>query len=94
MVGKRKSPAHFAYNNMIENSPTSFACNSVFVGPNDFKFGTETRFMVFYGAISKFGTNRSYFAWSCFSWSHMQTTNIKSNCGAEALKFICCKPTH
>ena len=34
----------FPYN-IIENSPTSFARNSVFVGPNDFEFGTETRFM-------------------------------------------------
>ena len=29
-----------------ENSPTSFACNSVFVGPNGFKCGTETCCMV------------------------------------------------
>ena len=26
----------------MENSPTSFARNSVSVGPNDFKFGTKT----------------------------------------------------
>ena len=31
-------------NNIIENSPTSFARNSVSVGPNDLKCGTETRF--------------------------------------------------
>ena len=47
--------------NIIENSPTSFARNCVFVGPNDFTFGTETNLMVFL-AISKFGTSRSQFA--------------------------------
>ena len=39
---KEKSP----FSHIIEHSPTSFALNSVFIGPNDFKFGTETRFMV------------------------------------------------
>ena len=47
----------FLYN-IIDNSPTSFACNSVFVGPNDFKFGTETCFMLLL-AISKFMTIQS-----------------------------------
>ena len=47
----------FPYN-IIENPPASFACNSVFVDPNDFKFGRGTRFMVLL-AISKFGVNRS-----------------------------------
>ena len=47
----------FPYNRR-KNSPTSFARNSVFVGSNDFKFGTETRFIVLQ-AISKFRTNRS-----------------------------------
>ena len=32
---------NFPYN-IIKNSPTSFSRNSVFLGPNDFKFGTET----------------------------------------------------
>ena len=36
----------FPSNNIMGNSPTSFARNSAFIGPNDFKFGTETRFMV------------------------------------------------
>ena len=40
--------------NIIENSPNSFARNSDFIGPNVFKFGTETRFMV----ISNFGANQ------------------------------------
>ena len=31
---------------VIENSLTSLAHNSVFIDPNDFKFGTQTRFMV------------------------------------------------
>ena len=31
---------------IIENSPTSFACNSVLVGRNDFKFDTETSLTV------------------------------------------------
>ena len=39
--------------NIIETSPTSLAHRSVFNGPNDFKFGTETGRMVLY-AISKF----------------------------------------
>ena len=41
-VGGYENAHHpiFLYN-IIENSPTSFACNFVFVGPNDFKFGTE-----------------------------------------------------
>ena len=46
----------FLYNYEIENSPTSFAHNSVWIGPNNFKFGTETRFMVLQ-AIPKFGAN-------------------------------------
>ena len=45
MVGKRTPQSIFPYN-IIEHSPTSFAHNSVFIGPNDFKFGTETRFVV------------------------------------------------
>ena len=47
----------FPYN-IIETSPTSFVRNSVFFGTNDFKFGTETRFMVLL-AIAKFGTDRT-----------------------------------
>ena len=46
MAGKRTPRAHFPYN-IKENSPTSFARNSVFVGPNDSKFGTEIRFTVY-----------------------------------------------
>ena len=42
----RERPQPIFPYNTIENSPTPFARNSVFVGPNDFKFGTETRFMV------------------------------------------------
>ena len=42
-VRERPQPI-FPYN-IIENSPTSFASNSVFVGLNNFKFGTETRFV-------------------------------------------------
>ena len=41
---QERPPAHFPYNN--RNSLISFAFYSVFVGPNDFKFGTETRVMV------------------------------------------------
>ena len=44
MVGKKVN-AHqpiFPYN-IIENSPTSLAHNSVFIGPNNFKIGTQTR---------------------------------------------------
>ena len=41
---------------VIENSPTSLAPNSVLVGPNNFKFGTEARCMVLQ-AIPKFGAN-------------------------------------
>ena len=46
-VGGQKSAYQpiFPYN-IIENSPTSLAPNSVFVGPNKFKFGTETCCMV------------------------------------------------
>ena len=39
---------------VIENYPSSLAHNSVFDGPNDFKFGTETSYMV-QKAIPKFG---------------------------------------
>ena len=38
---------------IIENSPTSLAHNSVFKGPDNFKFGTETHCMVLQ-AISNF----------------------------------------
>ena len=43
-VGTQKNAFQpiFPYN-IIEKSPTSLAHNSVFIGPNDFKFGTETR---------------------------------------------------
>ena len=44
MVGSAHQPI-LPYN-IIENPPTSLAHNSVFIGPNNFKFGTETRFMV------------------------------------------------
>ena len=43
--GQDNAPKPILPYNIIENSLTSFARNSVFVGPNDFKFGTETRFM-------------------------------------------------
>ena len=42
----REHPQHIFTYNITENSPNSFAWNSVIVGPNDFKFGTETHFMV------------------------------------------------
>ena len=42
----RERPQPVFQYNIIENFPTSFARNSVFVGSNDFKFGTETRSMV------------------------------------------------
>ena len=42
----RERPQPIFRYNTIENSPTSFACNSAFVGLNDFKFGTERRFVV------------------------------------------------
>ena len=42
---KECPPAHFPYN-IIENSPTSLTHNSVVIGPNNFKFGTETSCMV------------------------------------------------
>ena len=48
----------FSHITYMENSPTSFARNSVVVGSNDFKFGTETHFVVLL-AMAKFGTNRS-----------------------------------
>ena len=38
----------FPYN-VIKNSPTSLACNFVLIGPNNFKFGTKTRSMIFQG---------------------------------------------
>ena len=57
LVGKRTPQPIFPYN-IIENSPTSFARNSVFDGPNHFKLGTETGFMIL-KAISNFETNRS-----------------------------------
>ena len=41
---------------IIENPPTSLAYNSVFVDPNNFKFGTETHCMVIYGHIKILGT--------------------------------------
>ena len=43
----------FLYN-ATENSPTFLAHNSVFIDPDNFKFGTETRY-VFLLAISEFG---------------------------------------
>ena len=45
----------FPYN-IIENFPNYLTHKSVFIGPNDFKFGTETSCMVL-RAISKFGAN-------------------------------------
>ena len=51
---ERLSPQPIFPYNIMQNSQTSFAARySVFVGPNDFKFGIETRFMVLQ-AISKF----------------------------------------
>ena len=44
--GQENAPQPIFPYNIIENSPDSFAHNSVFVGPNDFKFGTEPSFMV------------------------------------------------
>ena len=45
----------FPYN-IIENSQKSFARDPVFVGPNDFKSGTETPFISLL-TISKLETN-------------------------------------
>ena len=50
LVGKRILQLIFPYS-IIENSPTSFACKSVFVGPNGFKFGTKTFFYDLIGHI-------------------------------------------
>ena len=44
LVDKITPQPIFPYN-IIENFPNSFACHSVFVGPNDFKVGTERCFM-------------------------------------------------
>ena len=41
-------------NNIIANSPTSLAYNSAVFVPNNFKFGTKTRYMIL-SRISKFG---------------------------------------
>ena len=56
-VGRQKNVHQpvFPYN-VIENPPTFLAHNSAIDGPNDFKFGTETCYMVFQG-ILKFGRN-------------------------------------
>ena len=55
-VGRQKSAYQpiFPYN-ITEISLTSLARNSVFIGPNKLKFGTETRCLV----LSKFGANLS-----------------------------------
>ena len=42
--------------NMIENPPASLPHKSVFIGPNNLKFGTEKHCMVLI-VISKFGAN-------------------------------------
>ena len=56
LVGKKECPpAHFPCN-IIQNSPASLAYNFVFVGPNSFKFDTNTCYMVLY-TMSKFGGN-------------------------------------
>ena len=51
-VGGQKNAQQpiFPYD-IIENSPTSFANNSVFIGPNNFKFGTKTLYMVVYDIL-------------------------------------------
>ena len=41
----------------IENYPTSLAHNSVFIGPNGSKFGTETFYIVSQATL-KFGGNK------------------------------------
>ena len=56
-VGRQKRAYQPIFPSYItENFPTSLACNSVFIGPNKFKFGTETPCMVLQ-AVSKFGAN-------------------------------------
>ena len=42
LVGKRSAHQLIFPYNKIKHSLTSFAPNSAFNGPNDFKFGTET----------------------------------------------------
>ena len=54
-LAKECLPAHFQYN-IIENSRLSLAHKTVFVDPNNFKFGTDTHYMVFW-TTSKFGIN-------------------------------------
>ena len=48
-VGRQKN-AHQPISpyNIIENSPTSLAYDSVFIGPNNFKFDTKTGCVVLY----------------------------------------------
>ena len=55
LVGKSAYQLIFPYY-IIENFPTSLAGNTVFIGPNNFKFGTETCSMVLQ-AIPEFGAN-------------------------------------
>ena len=57
LVGGQKN-AHqsiFLYN-IIQSSRISLARNSVFIGPNSFEFGTETRYIVSQ-ETPKFGAN-------------------------------------
>ena len=57
-VGRQKNvnQSIFPFYIIIENSPTSFVHDAVFDGPNDFKFGTKTCYMVLQ-AIRKFLAN-------------------------------------
>ena len=48
---KNAHQPNFPYN-LTKNYPTSLVRNSVFIGPNNFKFGTKTRYIVLQ-AISK-----------------------------------------
>ena len=54
LVFKRIPTSPFSH--IIENIPTSLAHNSVFIDPNNLKFGTETHCMVL-KAILKFRAN-------------------------------------
>ena len=56
LVDKRMPASLFPLYNIKENFPTSLAHNSVFVGTNNFKFGTKTHCLVLY-VIPKFVAN-------------------------------------
>ena len=59
---------------IIENSLTSLTHNSVSVGPNNFKFGTETRWYGLTGHIKVCG-KLIIICIIMFWWCHMQATN-------------------